>query len=112
MATQSRFLTVASFKAESESVVKQIEAAIAEVAKNDQWLQTHPPLIDWIYSRAELASKGLEHSIVECDNRQIAAETGRNPHWLPCRTLVKSDCLRGERETTVDGHLHGIAILN
>jgi acetylornithine deacetylase len=62
-----------------ESVAKEIEVAIWEAAKKDPWLQTHPPVLEWIYSRADSASTDREHPIVECVKHHIAAVTGSKP---------------------------------
>jgi acetylornithine deacetylase len=93
----------------AENVAKEIEAAIGEAARKDPWLQTHPPMIERIYSRAEPASTDREHPLIECVKRHIAAVTGSNPSLsaMPCPSDIRFLVLYSGTPTVKFGPLGG-----
>jgi acetylornithine deacetylase len=61
------------------NVKNQIETTINETARNDKWLSTHPPQIEWFGWRARPHELDINDPFVKLMKRNITKVTGDNP---------------------------------
>ena len=54
----------------------ELEAAVAETAIGDEWLQAHPPLVEWWGARFEPAAIPADHALVSILGSAFAEATG------------------------------------
>jgi acetylornithine deacetylase len=67
---------------ELKRVMEEVESSVAEAAKNDSWLNDHPPIFEWIFG-----SQGVEvpedHPLYRTVCSAIAEVTGEKPFVNP-----------------------------
>jgi acetylornithine deacetylase len=62
-----------------EHVQAQVEAAIDEIAQQDEWLGTHPPKLEWIAGISSGAEVSSDHPLYQTVCHAVQVVTGQKP---------------------------------
>jgi len=65
-----------------ESVMNQVENAIQEIVKKDEWLTAHPPKIEWFGWKARPHEQDPEHPFVKLLDKKIQEASSIKPVYI------------------------------
>jgi len=67
------------------AVQAEIEAALSEAAKGDEWLRAHPPRVEWV-AGTPAAEVKADHPLYRAVAASVSAVTGEAPYVNPLHT--------------------------
>jgi acetylornithine deacetylase len=67
---------------ELKKVMEEVEDCVAKTAKNDSWLEEHPPVLEWIFG-SQGVEVPVEHPLYRTVSSAIREVTGKEPFVNP-----------------------------